>query len=115
MGLGNQSWFLNAVAEFDADLFPRQLLHVAQRVELEFGRRRLIKNGPRTLDIDIIFFGHSIVKTQDLEIPHARYRQRRFVLAPLAELNPELRDPRTGETVAQLLSAVKGQIVKLRR
>jgi 2-amino-4-hydroxy-6-hydroxymethyldihydropteridine diphosphokinase len=110
IGLREQRWFLNLVAEFETDLFPKQLLHRMQRIEMGMGRRRTIENGPRTIDIDILLFGNSVMKTEELEIPHPRYRERRFTLAPLAELNPGLRDPVTGQTMAEQLAALTGQI-----
>ena len=112
IGFAKQRWFLNCAAEFATRLFPRQLLHRIQRVELELGRRRTVVNGPRTIDIDILLFGEAAVKTPELEVPHPRFRERRFVLAPLVELNPELRDPVTRRTVSDLLQDVKGQAVK---
>ncbi len=112
VGLREQSWFLNQVAEFETELFPMQLLHRTQRVENALGRRRTIVNGPRTIDIDIVLYGNAIVKAPKLEIPHPRYRERRFVLEPLAELDPELRDPVTGQAVAAMLDAVRGQVVR---
>jgi 2-amino-4-hydroxy-6-hydroxymethyldihydropteridine diphosphokinase len=69
-------------------------------------------NGPRTIDIDILLFGESAMKTPELEIPHPRFRERRFVLAPLVELNPELRDPVSRRSVSQLLADVKGQAAR---
>jgi len=78
------------------------------------GRRRTVENGPRTIDIDILLFGNAVVKTEGLEIPHPRYRERRFTLAPLAELNPGLRDPVTGQTMAELLAALTGQAARKR-
>lgn len=112
IGFTKQRWFMNCVAEFATQLFPRQLLHRIQRVELQLGRRRAVVNGPRTIDIDILLFGDAVVKTEELEVPHPRFRERRFVLAPLAELNPELRDPVTRRTVSDLLGDVKGQAVR---
>jgi 2-amino-4-hydroxy-6-hydroxymethyldihydropteridine diphosphokinase len=112
IGLREQAWFLNMAAEFECDLFPRQLLQRCLRVERELGRKRTVLNGPRTIDIDILLFGNSVVKTEDLEIPHPRYRERRFVLAPLGELNPKLRDPVTGQGVTELLSALRDQTVR---
>jgi 2-amino-4-hydroxy-6-hydroxymethyldihydropteridine diphosphokinase len=109
MGLREQPWFLNQVAEFETELHPLQLLQRIRRVEKSLGRRRVVINGPRTIDIDILLHGDTVLKTPDLEIPHPRYRERRFVLEPLAELNPALADPRTGQTVAALLNAVEGQ------
>lgn len=112
IGLRDQAWFLNQVAEFETDLMPLQLLRRAQKVERALGRRRTVRNGPRTLDVDILLFGSAVVDCDDLTVPHPRYHERRFVLAPLAELNPALRDPRTHQSVAQLLQAVRGQAVR---
>jgi len=112
LGLRDQRWFLNIAAEFDCELFPRQLLQRTQRTERQYGRLRTLPNGPRTLDIDILLYGNSVVKSEALEIPHPRFRERRFVLAPLVELNPDLRDPVTGKTVAAMLAGLQGQTVK---
>jgi 2-amino-4-hydroxy-6-hydroxymethyldihydropteridine diphosphokinase len=109
MGLREQRWFLNQVAEFETELLPLQLLRRIRRIETRLGRTRVMVNGPRTIDIDIVLYGNAIVKTPDLEIPHPRYRERRFVLEPLAELNASLKDPETGRTVAEMLDAVGGQ------
>jgi 2-amino-4-hydroxy-6-hydroxymethyldihydropteridine diphosphokinase len=114
IGLREQRWFLNLVAEFETELFPEQLLHRMQRIEMGMGRRRTVENGPRTIDIDILLFGNSVVITEELEIPHPRYRERRFTLAPLAELNPGLRDPITGQTMSELLAALTGQAARKR-
>jgi 2-amino-4-hydroxy-6-hydroxymethyldihydropteridine diphosphokinase len=112
MGLREQAWFLNAVAEFETILFPRQLLLHIQKVERSLGRVRTVANGPRTIDIDILLYGRAVVRTRELEIPHPRFRERRFVLAPLAELNPKLRDPVTHRTVTDLLAGVGDQSVR---
>ncbi len=73
-----------------------------------------MRNGPRTIDIDILLYGNAVVKTEELEIPHPRYRERRFTLAPLAELNPELRDPVTRRSMAEMLAALKDQAIRKR-
>ena len=112
LGVRDQRWFLNLVAEFDCELLPRQLLLRTQRTERHYGRLRTLPNGPRTLDIDILLYGDSVVKTEALEIPHPRFRERRFVLAPLAELNPELMDPVSGKTVAAMLAGLRGQAAR---
>jgi 2-amino-4-hydroxy-6-hydroxymethyldihydropteridine diphosphokinase len=112
MGLKEQPWFLNQVAEFQTTLFPRQLLQRTKKVENEAGRRRGVRNGPRALDIDILLYGSAIVRSEELEIPHPRFRERRFVLAPLAELNPDLRDPVSGQQVKALLTGLIGQTVR---
>ncbi len=112
MGLTDQPWFLNQVAEFETSLLPLRLLHRIHRIENELGRVRTVVNGPRTVDIDIVFYGNTIMRTAVLEIPHPRYRERRFVLEPLAELNPALRDPSTGGSISSLLDAVRSQTVR---
>ena len=112
VGLTDQRWFLNVVAEIQTDLFPVPLLRRTQRIESQFGRLRTLPNGPRTLDIDILLYGSVILKMADIELPHPRYRERRFTLAPLAELSPELRDPVSGRTVTELLAALNGQIIR---
>lgn len=112
-GLREQDWFLNLVVEAETSLFPRQLLQRIRRVERAFGRKRAVANGPRTLDIDILFFGRSIIHTADLEVPHPRYSERRFVLAPMADLAPAWRDPLSGKTIRALLDDLQGQKVRL--
>ena len=111
-GRRNQRWFLNLVAEARTDLFPRQLLGRIAKIEQELGRRRMLANGPRTIDIDILFFGGFVMETPELTIPHPRIAERRFVLAPMVELAPELRDPVTRRTMRELLAATAGQGVK---
>jgi 2-amino-4-hydroxy-6-hydroxymethyldihydropteridine diphosphokinase len=112
IGFREQAWFLNLVAELQTELGPEQLLERMQRIEAGMGRVRLVRNGPRTIDIDILLYGSVVMKTEELEIPHPRYRERRFTLAPLAELNPGLRDPVTGQTMAEMLAGLAGQTVR---
>lgn len=112
MDVPGQHWFLNMVVEAETDLFPLQLLHRTSKVEAQLGRRRLAHKGPRTIDIDILLFGNAVVTTPALEIPHPRFRGRRFVLAPLADLAPDLRDPVTRKTVRELLVELRGQAVR---
>ena len=115
IGFREQRWFLNMVAEFRTELFPKQLLHRIGRVERELGRKRTMPNGPRTIDIDILLYGNSVVQTEELEIPHPRYRERRFTLAPLAELSPQLRDPVTRRSMAEMLAALKDQAIRKKK
>ncbi len=100
-----QQWFLNAVAEAHTELMPRQLLRVIGKIERAFGRQRIIPRGPRTLDLDILLYGSSIIHTRELEVPHPRLAERRFVLVPLAELAPALRHPVLHRSMAELLAA----------
>lgn len=108
-GRRNQRWFLNLVVEAETDLFPRQLLGRIARIEQQLGRRRMLANGPRTIDIDILFYGGFVIDTPELKIPHPRFAERRFVLAPMVELAPDLRDPVSRRTMRELLPATAGQ------
>src|SRR5678815_4948107 len=105
----DQPWFLNQVIEVETDLFPRQLFQHIQRIEREMGRLKRIPKGPRPIDLDILLYGNAVVKSPDLEIPHPRMTERRFVLAPLAELAPDLRHPVVKRTIRELLADVAGQ------
>ena len=108
-----QGWFLNLVVEAETELFPLQLLARTSRIERELGRARTVPKGPRTLDIDILLYGNSVVQTEKLQIPHPRMAERRFVLAPLADLVPDLRHPVLQKTVRELLAGAPAQIVRL--
>jgi 2-amino-4-hydroxy-6-hydroxymethyldihydropteridine diphosphokinase len=108
-GRRNQRWFLNLVVEAETDLFPRQLLGRIARIERQLGRRRMLANGPRTIDIDILFYGNFVMETPELKIPHPRFAERRFVLAPMVELAPDLRDPVSRRTMRELLPGTAGQ------
>ena len=99
-----QPWFLNAVVEAETELTPQRLLHALQEIERAMGRQRSVAFGPRTLDLDILFDGESVMRNGELEVPHPRLAQRRFVLAPLAELAPQLIHPVLHKTVAELLA-----------
>jgi 2-amino-4-hydroxy-6-hydroxymethyldihydropteridine diphosphokinase len=107
----DQPWFLNQVVEIETSLFPKQLLSRVQKIELGLGRVREQWKGPRTIDIDILFYSNAIVSTPGLEIPHPRLTDRRFVLEPLAEIAPEFRHPRTHQSVREMLAAVSHQKV----
>jgi 2-amino-4-hydroxy-6-hydroxymethyldihydropteridine diphosphokinase len=107
----NQGWFLNLVAEVETDRFPRQALAWTQRIERELGRVRTVPKGPRTIDIDILLFGDVVMRTPDLEIPHPRMAERRFVLQPLADLAPDLCHPITGRTVREMLASLPDTVV----
>ncbi len=108
----DQPWFLNQVMECETDLFPRQLLERLQKIERAMGRKRRMAKGPREIDLDILLYGDAVVKAPELEIPHPRMGERRFVLEPLAELAAEKRHPGTKRTVLEMLGSVKDQVVR---
>ena len=105
MGFAPQQWFLNCVVEAATELMPRQLLRATQQVEREMGRRKMVRNGPRIVDVDILFYSGNVVSMADLEIPHPRIAERRFVLVPLREIAPGLRHPTLRKTMGELLAA----------
>jgi 2-amino-4-hydroxy-6-hydroxymethyldihydropteridine diphosphokinase len=103
----DQGWFLNCVVSTETDLEPRPLLEAMQSVESSLGRKRAERNGPRTIDLDILFYDARIVSETGLVIPHPLIAERLFVLAPLVELRPEFVHPVLGVSVAQMLSTLK--------
>jgi 2-amino-4-hydroxy-6-hydroxymethyldihydropteridine diphosphokinase len=106
-GPPSQGLYLNAVAEIHTDLSPHQLLDVLQAVEQQFGRVRRERDGPRTLDLDLLLFGDRVLSEPSLVVPHPRMRQRVFVLEPLAEIAPAAVDPVSGLTAAELLQQLR--------
>jgi 2-amino-4-hydroxy-6-hydroxymethyldihydropteridine diphosphokinase len=101
-GNTNQPDFLNQVIEIDSDLEPQELLDHTLRTETTMGRDRILKWGPRTIDIDILFYRNDIVKTGSLTIPHPEIQNRKFELVPLRELAPDLFHPVLKKTISQI-------------
>ena len=105
-GTDDQNLYLNAVAVGETDLSPRQLLDALMAIEQAFGRARPFPNAARSLDLDLILHGRDIVVEHGLEVPHPRFRERFFVLGPLAEVAPDMVDPVSGMRVGELLRAL---------
>jgi 2-amino-4-hydroxy-6-hydroxymethyldihydropteridine diphosphokinase len=113
--VANQPWFLNCVVRLDTEKMPRQLLSGLLQIERRHGRNRAKERskGPRSIDLDILLFGTSVIETRELTVPHSAMHQRRFVLEPLAAIAPGLRHPVLKRTIQELLNALPpGQTVK---
>lgn len=98
--------YLNAAAIGTSASEPAAFLRALLDIEAACGRTRPYVNAPRTLDLDLILFGDCIIDTPTLTVPHPRFRERAFVLVPLAEIAPDWRDPVTGQSIAALRAAV---------
>lgn len=103
-GAPGEGWFLNGVAQIETDVTPQSLLAVCREIERSLGRDPAHRSGPRTIDLDLLFYGDRMLQEQELTIPHPRLHLRRFVLEPLVELEPTWIHPALKQTVSQLLA-----------
>jgi len=112
VGFADQPRFLNAVLALETDLAPRGLLDALLRIEREFGRNRssAIRNGPRTLDLDILVYGDERISEPGIEIPHPRLEERDFVVIPLVELASNYPEAATPSIVRRLLRTSPGRV-----
>lgn len=106
--------YLNGCTLLNVQLTPEELLTTLLDIETKFGRIRKERNGPRTLDLDILLFDDLILDTPRLQIPHPRMRERAFVLVPLAEIAPDWIEPVSGQAIAQLVQTLDCSGVKLK-
>lgn len=104
--LHEQPWFLNCVVQATTEVPPLKLLHALREIESRMGGKKLVPKGPRLIDLDILLYGDETIDMPELQVPHARMLMRRFVLAPLAEIAPNLRHPSWGGTANQLLDGL---------
>ncbi|CUQ66207.1 2-amino-4-hydroxy-6-hydroxymethyldihydropteridine diphosphokinase [Candidatus Nitrospira inopinata] len=98
-----ERWFLNGVVALDTEIPPRSLLSFLREIERALGRDLDNRAGPRTIDLDLLFYGTRVIDEPDLIVPHPRLHQRRFVLVPLSEVAPHWVHPVTGLSVAQMV------------
>lgn len=113
----DQDWFINAAVKIDTGLTPRELLEILLKIEKELGRVRDARWGPRTIDLDILLYDDLALNEEGLVIPHPYLHERRFVLAPLAEIAPGLIHPRLKNSMSELLKGLHDskKIKKVRR
>jgi len=106
-----QGWFLNCVVEAETSLTALELLRRLRGIESQMGSTKAFAKGPRIIDLDILFFGDAIVDAPELQVPHPRMAERRFVLVPLAELAPELRHPVSRQSAVEMLAKTADKAV----
>lgn len=107
IGYTPQDWFVNGVVKIETDLEAPELLWELKRIESHLGRTETFRWGPRTIDLDILFFDDIEIQTEELQIPHPRVQQRQFVLIPLAEIDRNLIHPVLKKTIQELLNDSK--------
>ena len=107
VGFSSQPEYLNAACRVRTRFSPFELMHAIQTIETDLGRIRTVTNGPRTLDVDILLFGSSVLRGPPVTAPHPRLGERAFALEPLAELAPLLRHPTLGLTISELLKRLR--------
>jgi 2-amino-4-hydroxy-6-hydroxymethyldihydropteridine diphosphokinase len=106
-GYTTQDWFVNGVIKIETDLEPHELLRSLKTIESQLGRTETLRWGPRTIDLDILFFNDEETHTEELDIPHPLIQERQFVLAPLAEIDRNLIHPVFKKTIQDLLQNLK--------
>jgi 2-amino-4-hydroxy-6-hydroxymethyldihydropteridine diphosphokinase len=107
IGYTSQDWFVNGVIKIETDLEALELLRILKTIESQLGRTEIFRWGPRTIDLDILFFDDAEIYTEELQIPHPLIQDRQFVLVPLAEIDRNLIHPVLKKTIQELLNNFK--------
>jgi 2-amino-4-hydroxy-6-hydroxymethyldihydropteridine diphosphokinase len=107
LGHTSQDWFINGVIKIRTELEPLQLLRALKRIEIQFGRKETFRWGPRSIDLDILFFDEKQIRTRHLQIPHPLLHERQFVLVPLAEIDRDLLHPVLKKSIGELLDDIR--------
>jgi len=107
IGYTSQDWFVNGVIKIETDLEAPELLRTLKAIESQLGRTEIFRWGPRTIDLDILFFDDAEIYTEELQIPHPLIQDRQFVLVPLAEIDRNLIHPVLKKTIQELLNNFK--------
>ncbi len=108
-GHEDQDEFYNQCIEVSTTNSPQELLLKLQKIEIEMGRTKDFKYGPRIIDLDILYFGQEIIETKNLIVPHPHNSNRNFILIPLAEIAPEFNDPTYNSSITNLLKKCQDQ------
>jgi 2-amino-4-hydroxy-6-hydroxymethyldihydropteridine diphosphokinase len=109
-GFANQGPFLNRIISYQTSLRPVRILELAEEIEKKLGRKRFDKWGPRTIDIDILFYGNIVYESPELQIPHPHLHERRFALAPMVEIRPDFVHPILDKTIEELYNELDDEL-----
>ena len=104
LGYLDQDWFLNSVVQGETELSAVELLRRLRAIEEQMGSKKAFANGPRLIDLDILLYGDETISQNELQVPHPRMLQRRFVLVPLTEIAPQLQHPGWSGTAQEMLA-----------
>ena len=107
LGYSAQDWFVNSVIKIETTLDARHLLRSLKGIELRLGRQETFRWGPRTIDLDLLFYDEEEFESEELQIPHPHLHKRQFVLVPLSEIDPHLMHPVLRKTIREILDQMK--------